>query len=392
MLPLELGKSQRKLFTAFVELRKEKATEKITVVELCEKAGVNRSTFYRSYYDIFDIAEKLGEYCANAVISFCADFCYGYAEGLTDLNSVLIIPKFDNTLAVDGLFVLRDERKLLECIFEKLMEVFNYFVPEGCSKEDEIRFKSAYQFAITGAILICGGVQGEKSADTIFETSKITFYIVKNCIEFLSGEKLLPNAPIDESESVGIPKKKERLNVRKTKRSLKRAFQELLKKKPLEKITISELCEKAEISCSTFYTHYNSIEDFINSIDESIMDQFWEIAQTIYFQSGNEQLAIGDLLSYIDSNQSLFSLLVSEDSVRAFTADFPHKFSGTVFEMIDKDFDCPLFDSRTALDFVCNAAWGMLFDPFSEHDLSSAQIFRIAYDVFLLLFKKRDGC
>ena len=48
VLPLELGKSQRKLFTAFIDLRKEKATEKIMVVELCEKAGVNRSTFYRS--------------------------------------------------------------------------------------------------------------------------------------------------------------------------------------------------------------------------------------------------------------------------------------------------------------------------------------------------------
>lgn len=120
------------------------------------------------------------------------------------------------------------------------------------------------------------------------------------------------------------------------------------------------------------------------------MNGFLEIAQAIYFQMGNDQLAIGDLLSYIDSNQSFFNLLVSEDAVRAFNAGFPHEFSGAVFDMINKDYDCPLFDSITAFDFVCNAAWGMLFDPFCEQDLSSAQIFRIAYDVFLLLFRKRE--
>lgn len=227
---------------------------------------MNRSTFYRSYYDIFDIAEKLGEYCANAVISFCADFCYGYVDGLTELNSVLVIPKFDNTLAVDGLFVLREERKLLESIFEKLMEIFDYFVPDNCSKEDELRLRSTYQFAITGAILICRGVESTNSTDIIFEASKITFYIVKSYVESIKGSKPLPGSPIDESESIGIPKKKERLNVKKTKRSLRRAFQELLKKRPFEKITVSELCEKAEISCSTFYTHYSSIEDFVNCI------------------------------------------------------------------------------------------------------------------------------
>lgn len=122
------------------------------------------------------------------------------------------------------------------------------------------------------------------------------------------------------------------------------------------------------------------------------MNGFLEIAQAIYFQMGNDQLAIGDLLSYIDSNQSFFNLLVSEEAVRAFNAGFPHEFSGAVFEMIDKDYNCPLFNSRTALDFVCNGAWGMLFDPFCEQDLSSAQIFRIAYDVFLLLFNRREEC
>ena len=389
ILPLELGKSQKKLFSAFVELRKEKSTEKITIVELCEKAGVNRSTFYRSYYDIFDIEEKLGDYCANVVLSFCADFCYGYAEGLADPNSVLIIPKFDNTLAVNALFALKDERKLLENIFEKLMGVFSFFVPENCSKENERKLKDVYQFIVTGAILICGDVEGEKSGDTIYETSKIAFYVLKNCIEVINNGIFPEEPPMAENEEMGISFKKERLNVRKTKRSLKRAFVELIKKKPLEKITVSELCEKAEICNSTFYTHYNSIETFLESLGDSIKNNFLEIAQAVYSQVGNDKLNIKELLSYIDSNQNLINLLASNEVFKSFDISYPSEFSDAFFKIIDRDYDCPLFDKKVAFDFVCYSAWGILFDPFCESDITASQTTKMAYGILMLLLKRK---
>lgn len=391
MLPLELGKSQQKLFSAFVELRKEKKTEKITVVELCEKAGVNRSTFYRSYYDIFDLDEKLGEYCANAVISFCADFGYGFAEGLADPDSVLVIPKFDNQLAVEALFVLRDERKLLENIFERLMSVSSFFIPKNCSKEDEIRFKNAYQFVITGAILVCGEVEIEKSAAVIYETSKIAFYIVKYCLEVIEEGRQMVESPIAEDEEIGLPEKKERLNVRKTKRSLKRAFSELIKKKPIEKISVSELCEKAEVSNSTFYTHYNSIETFIKSAAESIKNTYFEIARAIYSQLNDGQLNIKELLAYIESNQKLINLMASNNYLKDFDKSYPREFADTFFDMVEKDYDCPLFDARTAFTLICYSGWGMIFEPFCEHDISVAQVFRMAYDIYLLLFKRKKN-
>ena len=49
------------------------------------------------------------------------------------------------------------------------------------------------------------------------------------------------------------------LRVEKTERGIKNAFIELRSKKPLEKITIKELCELACINKSTFYSHYRDI-------------------------------------------------------------------------------------------------------------------------------------
>ena len=45
----------------------------------------------------------------------------------------------------------------------------------------------------------------------------------------------------------------------KTEKAIKEAFMALRKIKPLEKISIKELCEMAYINKSTFYSHYEDI-------------------------------------------------------------------------------------------------------------------------------------
>ena len=49
------------------------------------------------------------------------------------------------------------------------------------------------------------------------------------------------------------------LRVKKTKRAIMTAFDELLKEKKLDKISVTELAEKAEINKGTFYLHYTDI-------------------------------------------------------------------------------------------------------------------------------------
>ena len=46
---------------AFLSLLKEKDLKDISVSELCEKAEVNRSTFYDNYTDMFTLANVYAE-------------------------------------------------------------------------------------------------------------------------------------------------------------------------------------------------------------------------------------------------------------------------------------------------------------------------------------------
>ncbi len=60
--------------------------------------------------------------------------------------------------------------------------------------------------------------------------------------------------------------------VRYTKQILLNALLELLKSKPVEDITVSELCREADVHRNTFYYHYNSPVDLYNEILKALTD------------------------------------------------------------------------------------------------------------------------
>ena len=52
-------KSQEQIEKIFLQLIQKKNIEEISVSMICELAGLNRSTFYANYIDIYDLAEKI---------------------------------------------------------------------------------------------------------------------------------------------------------------------------------------------------------------------------------------------------------------------------------------------------------------------------------------------
>lgn len=59
--------------------------------------------------------------------------------------------------------------------------------------------------------------------------------------------------------------------IQKTKNSICNAFIELRSRKPLERITVKELCELAQINKTTFYSHYVDIYDLSEQIEGDIV-------------------------------------------------------------------------------------------------------------------------
>ena len=61
------------------------------------------------------------------------------------------------------------------------------------------------------------------------------------------------------------------LREKKTKRNIRNAFIELRAHKPLERISVKELAELAEISKATFYLHYKDIYDLSDQLQKEVI-------------------------------------------------------------------------------------------------------------------------
>ena len=61
--------------------------------------------------------------------------------------------------------------------------------------------------------------------------------------------------------------------VQMTKQLIRRSLFELLEQKPINKITISELCKKADLNRSTFYKYYGSQYDVLEDMEKEAIDK-----------------------------------------------------------------------------------------------------------------------
>ncbi len=69
-------------------------------------------------------------------------------------------------------------------------------------------------------------------------------------------------------------KGKEDLRVRRTLDSIRRAFEELMTEKDYEKITVTELAERAMINKKTFYTYYPDLDSLLMEIQDELSNEF----------------------------------------------------------------------------------------------------------------------
>ena len=90
------------------------------------------------------------------------------------------------------------------------------------------------------------------------------------------------------------------LREKKTKRSIKNAFIKLRSTKPLERITIKELVESAEISKATFYLHYRDIYDLSDSLQK-------ELIQNILQSLDQPELFLSDTTAFTSALFYAFS-------------------------------------------------------------------------------------
>ena len=97
-------------------------------------------------------------------------------------------------------------------------------------------------------------------------------------------------------------KKSNDRRIRYTRHALQTALIERMQQKPLNRITVREVCEAADINRSTFYMHYKDMYDLMDEIEE----QVYQDIDAIFTKETPSVQDMEQLLNYVQKNKDLF--------------------------------------------------------------------------------------
>lgn len=139
--------------------------------------------------------------------------------------------------------------------------------------------------------------------------------------------------------------------VRRTQNALKSNLLMLMKEQPIQKISVSRLCEKSDINRSTFYTYYSSPMDLLHEIEKEILFALDENVEQ-YNRDNSLTDFMDSLIHYISSHKELVQLVFSDNGDPSF---------------LDQ------LDSRVQENNIAN--WKQQYPDFKKEDLEFLYIF-----------------
>lgn len=102
--------------------------------------------------------------------------------------------------------------------------------------------------------------------------------------------------------------------IRYTRMVLKDSLLEIMKEKPISKITVKEICEKADINRATFYSHYSDPYDLLHKIESETLEWAEKMVTILLAQTDEREMIkiIENILEYIVDNKKHIQILMSE--------------------------------------------------------------------------------
>lgn len=109
--------------------------------------------------------------------------------------------------------------------------------------------------------------------------------------------------------------KKEYRSAVRSRRLIREAFLELLRRKPYEKITVTDIVALADINRSTFYAHYPDVRGLVEELIRDVIHKADSLAREMDIPSflADPMPFLNTLIGYGQENVELYALLSRSD-------------------------------------------------------------------------------
>ena len=109
--------------------------------------------------------------------------------------------------------------------------------------------------------------------------------------------------------------KKEYRNAIRSRRMIREAFVELLREKPFEKITATDIINRSGLNRSTFYAHYPDVRGITDEITGEIFTMFQQMLEEMDFSQflNDPEPNLKKVVTFLEEKQDLYRLLGQSD-------------------------------------------------------------------------------
>jgi len=125
--------------------------------------------------------------------------------------------------------------------------------------------------------------------------------------------------------------------IQKTKDAIQSAFAKLLREKSIDKMTVKQLCETANINKSTFYLHYRDIYDCADYLRDAIVDELVAVFAPHSFAAiiNNFSIILEDIMIIFDKNKDLYMPFLKSPSLSCSLCTMKNVIIEKVLENVD---------------------------------------------------------
>jgi len=164
--------------------------------------------------------------------------------------------------------------------------------------------------------------------------------------------------------------------IQKTKKSLKEALLSMLSVEPFERVTVTKLCDEANISRVTFYIYY---DDKYSLLDELFKDLREEASRNLKLLEENNNAKSDPITSYRNLLKVIIGLYYDHFDFLRHTdeEESPYMYFSFYYYLkrgVEKFINeksarlCPKYSIQRTSSFLCNGLWGYIYTARIERD------------------------
>ncbi len=141
--------------------------------------------------------------------------------------------------------------------------------------------------------------------------------------------------------------KAEYRNKIRSKNMIKEAFFELLKEKDYNKITVTDIVNKADLNRSTFYAHYLDVRAITEEFENEVIDKMMELLKEFEFKNffNNPTPLLLEISRFLEKHEAEYRILLKINDAETFLKKLRDIFA----EYMKSDSDIPNYLNDTKM-------------------------------------------